>query len=48
MAGLAEKNRFEVRITSLEEAINKDNSIRFIDAFVGSINLAQSKPKMAA
>jgi hypothetical protein len=41
MANLAAKDRFQTRITSLEEAINKDNSVRFIDAFVDTLDLAQ-------
>jgi transposase len=41
MAYLVEMNRFQTRITSLEEAINKDNPVRFIDAFVDTLDLAQ-------
>ncbi len=47
MAYLASKDRFLTRITSLEEAINKDNPVRFIDAFVDSLHLTtstQNKP----
>ncbi len=38
MAYLTEMNQFQTRITSLEEAINKDNPVRFIDAFVDTRN----------
>jgi hypothetical protein len=48
MAYLAAKDRFQTRITSLEEAINKDNPIRFIDVFVDSLDLTASTSKIAA
>ena len=38
MAYLAEINRFQTRITSLEEAISKDAPVRFIGAFLGSFD----------
>ncbi len=42
MAYLAAKDRFQTRITSLKEAINKDNSVRFIDMFVDTHHLTTS------
>ncbi len=41
MAYLAAMDRFQTWITSLEEAINKDNPVRFIDAFVDTLDLAR-------
>lgn len=37
MAYLAKMNRFQTRIISLEEALNKDNPVCFVDAFVVSL-----------
>jgi hypothetical protein len=34
MAFLEDSDRFQIRMRSLEEAIEKDNPVRFIDAFV--------------
>ena len=39
MAYLAPKDRFQTRFTSLEEPIDKNNPVRFIDAFVDIIEL---------
>ncbi len=47
MVYLAELNCFQTWISSLEEAINKDNPVRFIDPFVDSLHLTtstQNKP----
>jgi transposase len=41
MAYLAHKDRFQTSFTSLEEPIDKDNPVRFIDAFVDTIDLPQ-------
>jgi hypothetical protein len=35
----------QLRMSSLEDTILQDNPVRFIDAFVGSINLASRKSK---
>ena len=34
MAYLEYSDRFQIRMGSLEEAIEKDNPVRFVDAFV--------------
>ncbi len=44
MAYLAAKDRFQTRITSLEEAIKKDSPVRFIYAFVYSVDLTALTP----
>lgn len=41
MAYLKGINRLQTRISSLEEAINKDNPVRFIDAFVDKLELSK-------
>ena len=38
MAYLAAMDRFQTRITSLEEVTYKDNIVRFVDAFVDTID----------
>ncbi len=38
MAYLVEMYRFQTRITSLEEALDKVNPVRFIDTFVDSLD----------
>lgn len=39
MAYLTPKDRFQTRFTSLEEPIDKENPVRFIDAFVDTLEL---------
>jgi transposase len=39
MAYLEDSDRFQIRMGSLEEAIEKDNPVRFIDAFVDQLEL---------
>ena len=39
MAYLAPKDRYQTRFSSLEEPIDKDNPVRFIDAFVDALEL---------
>ena len=34
MAYLEDSDRFQIRMGSLEEKIDKDNPVRFVDAFV--------------
>jgi len=34
MAYLEDSDRFQIRMGSLEEEIDKDNPVRFVDAFV--------------
>lgn len=44
MAFLAAKDRFQTRISSLEEEINKDNPFSFAVAFVDSLHLTTFTP----
>ena len=41
MAYLEDSDRFQIRMGSLEEAIGKENPVRFIDAFVGKLELSK-------
>ena len=36
MAYLEDSDRFQIRMGSLEEEIDKDNPVRFVDAFLGN------------
>ena len=41
MAYLVDIDRFQISMGSLEEVIEKDNPIRFVDAFVEHLDLSQ-------
>ena len=41
MAYLIPQDRFQVQMRSMDEAIGKDNAVRFIDAFVAHLELAK-------
>ena len=41
MTYLEDSDRFQIRMGSLEEAIGKENPVRFIDAFVGKLELSK-------
>ncbi len=40
MAYLLPKDRYQTRFNSLEEPIDKENPVRFIDAFVDALELS--------
>jgi transposase len=42
MAYLTPENRFQLQMRSMEEYVDKDNPVRFIDAFVDQLELAKS------
>ena len=41
MAYLVDLDRFQISMGSLEEVIEKDNPVRFVDAFVEHLDLSQ-------
>jgi transposase len=41
MAYLTPENRFQLQMRSMEEYVDKDNPVRFIDAFVDQLELAK-------
>ena len=41
MAYLHSQDRFQIQMRSMEELIDKDNPVRFIDAFVDHLDLSQ-------
>ena len=42
MAYLEDSDRFQIRMGSLEEAIGKENPVRFVDAFVAHLDLSKT------
>jgi len=42
MAYLEDSDRFQIRMGSLEEEIDKDNPVRFVDAFVEHLDLSKA------
>ena len=48
MAYLEDRDRFQIRMGSLEEAIEKDNPVRFVDAFVEHLDLSKASFAVSA